>query len=397
VGWTDFANAAIASGAFPVGLAPRLIKLKRDNYAARLWSDAVGDVTIPPAWPVNSSTPYRFVTVDGGVINNEPIDIARIALDHGGAGPTQPDKARSSIVMIDPFPDLPPAAQEYNAYDKSLDDGNEKLKLTKYVGALIGAMVSQGRFKAQDLILAVREDIHNRYLIAPVRTKTGSNDAEFPASACSALSAFGGFVSKDFREHDFQLGRRNCQRFLQEHFTLPVDNPLIVEGYATISTQRAVELGYCPAGSSERPIIPLMKDLQDEIPLPAWNEVDKDRVKDLQSLLNNRLGELLPRVLDDVIPGVGAFAEMGLYHLAHDIVINKIMSKLLQALHDTKQWSGPTDYAEAFPKPAPNPFPPGGGRSDRNQPPGTPIPRPVRPKDDRDAVGARRNTNGRGG
>ena len=40
------------------------------------------------------------------------------------------------------------------------------------------------------------------------------------------LAAFGGFHHEEFREHDYLLGRRNCQRLLARHFNLPDTNPL---------------------------------------------------------------------------------------------------------------------------------------------------------------------------
>jgi hypothetical protein len=55
-----------------------------------------------------------------------------------------------------------------------------------------------------------------------------------PALQCASLGAFGGFFERGFRAHDYALGRRNCQKFLRDHFILPVDNPIIGAGLPPI-------------------------------------------------------------------------------------------------------------------------------------------------------------------
>ena len=55
----------------------------------------------------------------------------------------------------------------------------------------------------------------------------GNEKLERYGIASGLLGGFGGFVARAFRDHDFQLGRRNGQRFLQTTFALPADNPVI--------------------------------------------------------------------------------------------------------------------------------------------------------------------------
>jgi hypothetical protein len=61
------------------------------------------------------------------------------------------------------------------------------------------------------------------FLISPKRQELKINGMEVPiegdrAIACGSLIGFGGLLEKEFRVHDFFLGRRNCQRFLQKQF-----------------------------------------------------------------------------------------------------------------------------------------------------------------------------------
>jgi hypothetical protein len=41
------------------------------------------------------------------------------------------------------------------------------------------------------------------------------------------MGGFGGFLHKEFRRHDYELGRQNCQRFLAHWFGVDKNNPHI--------------------------------------------------------------------------------------------------------------------------------------------------------------------------
>ncbi|MGH6830714.1 MAG: hypothetical protein ACREDG_06135, partial [Methylocella sp.] len=124
--WKDYAICALASAAFPVGLAPRLIGAtlgtdpKLDEYEGRrLPIDSVAsDPTQPPAWlpNVRAEKPFWFTTADGGIIDNDPFQYARFSLKDGGklGQRIEPDldKVDRAVIMVSPFPDLKPIAPE---------------------------------------------------------------------------------------------------------------------------------------------------------------------------------------------------------------------------------------------------------------------------------------------
>ncbi|MGA9917893.1 MAG: patatin, partial [Paraburkholderia sp.] len=64
--------------------------------------------------------------------------------------------------------------------------------------------------------------------------------------------------------HDYLLGRRNCQQFLAQHFSMPPSNPL----YSNWND--AVRKDWRIASGDELPIIPLVGKLREEITLPKW-------------------------------------------------------------------------------------------------------------------------------
>lgn len=229
-----FMDAAIATGAFPIGLAPRVVtrdpKYVNDNPLLKI---AHGKDFI-----VNPLNDYKTVCMDGGVINNEPYDVTETILanrrkdeieENEGldkAGEYYSEKSASSfdtsILMIDPFPN----------YDDIPSPNYFELSAIRFAAPdLIGAMRHQLTIKTDLLAQAYADNDYRRFMIAPVRTKGG--EQQDVNIACGSLGGFGGFFYKDFRVHDFMLGRRNCQRFLQAYFTVPevAQNPIIEFGY----------------------------------------------------------------------------------------------------------------------------------------------------------------------
>lgn len=83
------------------------------------------------------------------------------------------------------------------------------------------SLITQARFKPEELALAGDLNVFSRFLVVPRRWIEGKETPEPYAIACGSLGGFGGFLCRRFREHDYQLGRRNCQWFLQQYFVLP--------------------------------------------------------------------------------------------------------------------------------------------------------------------------------
>jgi hypothetical protein len=260
--WGPILEAARATSAFPVGLPPIVIHRNVEQYRYRFTVVERADRTreavwMKPQWPYliadgySKTDPYEALCVDGGVFNNEPITIARDALA-GPLGVNERDgsKAKRAVLLVDPFSDSASIGPVH-------DDG-----VWKSAGGLLGGLTSGARFQTADLSLFTDKDVYSRFLVTPVGeikddgvTKTVTGGA---AIASAGLSAFLGFVCRDFREHDFQLGRRNCQQFLRAYFTLKSNNPVFTDPTPD---------GVPPF---DRPIIPLVGSAKDEVPPPNW-------------------------------------------------------------------------------------------------------------------------------
>ncbi len=301
--WRMLRQAALASSAFPGGLAPRLLRRPLRHYNQRKWQIPLApdewanrearcyeDQEIAPHWPPSYvrdlEQEYQFLCVDGGLMNNEPLELARRALaGNRQRNPREGRLADCSVIMIDPFPDPVPFDVDYQAEDT----------IFSVLTAMFSSLKYQTRFKPEELKLAMREDVYSRFLISPSRRDSEGRPRE-PALACAALNAFGGFLSRDFRLHDFQLGRRNCQRFLGRHFLLPEDNPLFQRWP---EAPREHYLHVNRRGERFLPIVPLMPTLRREIPEPEWPRLPPEILENLRRGFKFRGDAVVNRLLRD--------------------------------------------------------------------------------------------------
>jgi hypothetical protein len=206
--WQVLGTAAMATGAFPVMLASRVIERKRADYEKRTWDignetpedgECQRETAIQPAWddaqvPATFANPY----VDGGVTNNNPFECARQYLasvsGNGARNPRDAASANAAVISVAPFPGYENFDAGYNA--------DEQTHLGNVVSGLLGVLVNQSRFQGEELALTKDPEVYSRFAISPSDDSAGSA----PALLCGALSAFGGFVEKKFRDHDYQLG-----------------------------------------------------------------------------------------------------------------------------------------------------------------------------------------------
>jgi hypothetical protein len=278
------AQAALTTSAFPFGLMARQITLDTANIRRRALPFDAGEFPATLLHKSLASAPKikhaNFVCVDGGTLNNEPFEIVRWTIRdlNNDRNSRDPRTANRAVVLIAPVP--PQSVSDFNQLGKDRDLG------MGFVGkTLIPALIDQARFKASDLIAASDPTVYSRYLISPKR------DGNTPALACGSLYAFGGFLDEQFREHDFQLGRRNCQWFLLTHFTLHASNPVF-----------GAEADPNAPPDAERPIIPLVGTAA--VPMenpPPWPTLPRQKLGEVRSALQHRLDALVPAFLGQLL------------------------------------------------------------------------------------------------
>lgn len=273
-------TSAMATGAFPIGLRARDVNRKKaDVMGLPLLKDFIGD-------PTQIDDPYKMDFVDGGLINNEPFERVRDILfattnpEGKDSDKQKQDEARhdynsfrGTVLMIDPFP-------------STTEPFKQDRTLFSVIGHTLSAMIGHLRIKDLKVIQDAAGDPAGQFLIAPSRQvpdgKGGLEDVDGArAIACGNFEGFGGFLHKDFRIHDFLLGRANCESFLRHHFTVPANtnNQIFTNGYAgvpdkTLFTGKNGGLQIIPIFDEESPRFPLIKFPSHEKLNPAVVPVD---------------------------------------------------------------------------------------------------------------------------
>jgi hypothetical protein len=281
------ADAALATSAFPVGLPARRFANPLALYKARRWpvAGAAEGVHLAPDLSAGAADPWSFAAVDGGALYNEPVAFAQRALAAGGPMQRDGRVAARALLMIDPFP------EDAGATDPP-DTGDPDLIQSAL--ALLKVWTNQARFHPEDIAAALDEGDHSHFLIAPVRSEARPNET---AMASAGLGGFAGFMHESFRRHDFQLGRRNCQKFLRDHLAVPVENPLVAGWVARAGGAvgdfhpKRFEGGVFEPDRDLIQLIPLCGSAVEPVGLLPWPELSRAAfVRKIEKPLERRAG-----------------------------------------------------------------------------------------------------------
>lgn len=237
--WGTLQKAAMATGAFPILLAPRILERNLSEYTPPMWESVTAAATgnpppISPDFPPGTPDPLQTLNVDGGVTNNDPFMYA-----HDYLAKLQPPLPTNTVtvpaeevdrtaITVAPFPTTKAFDIHYNPVKAA--------GVFSVLGKLISVLLSQSRFFGESLTHVMNGTTLDRFVIAPSdpelvhESKGYPPQSRPPALQCAALGGFGGFFYRGFRAHDYALGRRNCQKFLRDSFILPDNNVIIRDG-----------------------------------------------------------------------------------------------------------------------------------------------------------------------
>ncbi len=244
-------EATLSTAAFPLGLPSREIMIPQvyiKRYPQYIFGNNTG---IRPLLIEN--TPYKFNSIDGGLINNEPFAIALKVLKEKSAIPYI--KEQYAVIMVDPFPNKDSKIEKENC-------PSDMLSVTK---GMFKALRNQVMFNRDGILDAIALNNYTKFLIEPVR-KTRVDGELIRAEndlATAPFSGFAGFIDKSFRQHDYQLGRQNCQAFLRYYFTIPEND--IKKRLNQYPNPEAFERFYIhqqPSDNSSPKLFPIIPDLR---------------------------------------------------------------------------------------------------------------------------------------
>lgn len=208
--------------------------------------------------------------------------------------PRRADEANCAVLTVAPFP-----------ADAFYDPGYSFDKNSSVFGMLpnlFTTLISQSRFQGESLTAVMSGASYSRFVLAPSDADNPNQDA----LQCGLLSAFGGFFERGFRAHDYQLGRRNCQKFLRDYFRLSITNPVIAAGLnkLDVATRTSVVGVFDPQQQHSIPIIPLCGTAVPEVLAPVRATITAARVGHILNWIVDRLHAVAKPLLEDAIgPG----------------------------------------------------------------------------------------------
>jgi len=200
---------------------------------------------------------YTFNSVDGGLINNEPFGVCMKVLIEKNKTIREDDNY--AIIMVDPFPNQ----------DHEADSFDTKRDIISIAKGMFKALRNQVMFNQDGILDALALNDRTKFLVEPIKKIEDENGEWVRAEsdlASAPISGFAGFLNQDFRKHDFQLGRKNCQIFLRYYFAVAEEN--IESRLCKVATDQARErFEYAlppkdPQGKRFFPIIPDMRVLK---------------------------------------------------------------------------------------------------------------------------------------
>ncbi|WP_430613487.1 patatin-like phospholipase family protein [Flavobacterium sp. JP2137] len=201
-------EATLSTAAFPIGLPSREVSISQEyinRYPKYLFGTSTG------IEPIRTNNPiYTFNSIDGGIINNEPFAIALKVLRE--KAPLSWLKEQYAVIMIDPFANK----------DQEQEDENPVADVITVAKGMFKALRNQVMFNRDGILDALSASNSSRFLIEPVRKSFQFDELLRIKNdlATAPLFGFAGFIDQSFRQHDYELGRQNCQSFLRYYFVL---------------------------------------------------------------------------------------------------------------------------------------------------------------------------------
>lgn len=240
---------------------------------------------------------YNFLAADGGIFNNEPLGICRSVMEKSTKQNMEgsAENCWGACILID-----------CNATTASTSNiiGSQSTDLLHCASRVFGVMLNEAAFKDSDFFEAMDTRNFSQFLISP--TREGRQTGEY-ILATSTLNLFGGLLDERLRHHDFLLGRRNCQKFLKEHFTIDVARGRSNGNFADIERWAEKSEGHTP-------IIPLFGSAAEECPLPHWPLFTEEEKKKISNEFEYKLVSRLTALLVTYARNLGLSSPRTVFH-----------------------------------------------------------------------------------
>lgn len=237
-------------------------------------------------WPAGMPAEFTYDAVDGAIFRNTPLELVRMSMEAGSCEDVltkHVDIAQGAVVLVDPSP----SRQVYET-----DYSQQKCQsIPETLLRVLSSLIFDANFLDDEADAVKDENDLSRFMISPMRAgRAGKQEI----LATDTLHGFGGVIGKAQRKHDFQLGRRNAQRFLRSHFVVPLAGAKSNDIFGQDAEQFATDMG--ERGKVVQ-ILPLFKSADRNCPTPVWPTFEKEarnkRRKELHDEITDRVNAVL--------------------------------------------------------------------------------------------------------
>jgi hypothetical protein len=172
-----------------------------------------------------------------------------------------------------------------------------------------------------------------------VRTVKGV-EVEETDIASAGLGGFAGFIDSTLRMHDFQLGRRNAQKFLRDHLVVHRDNEIVRDWVRWFEPQQKLadfqpmaQRGSDPAVRDPEfvQLIPLFGTARDPVSLRPWPQVT---CKAVHARLAGPLDQRTERLTKSLVRRGFRMLDLRDSGLRNRVIRNVASKKIREAVRD---------------------------------------------------------------
>jgi len=319
-GYAALKAACLATCAFPAAFPAQPVTQNTNMYFLRANSN---NLALTP------NQPYTFLSSDGGICNTNPFELLHTDMLPVGetSNPRNGTDVERSIIIVAPL-DTDMTVDSYDMTNNGLP---------AVLAQVIGAIRNEAEFTDEQISLALDEDIYSRFIIAPTRYDVSGTQVQTPAITGTTLQDFGAFLSQDFRQHDYFLGRMNAQLFFKKHFAIPYDqiiqNPIFIPLNIPNNRQKFQNQLFTDAGVEYFCILPLEGSSAANLYNPQWptGKYDADKI---QQEITTRLTAFTNNVVTSL--GGNWFMRFVLKAIVQSKVVKYLMNAIISGLSAAK-------------------------------------------------------------
>ena len=178
-----------------------------------------------------------------------------------------------------------------------------------------------------------------RLLIFPVKWEQIGVLKDHPPISCASLGGFGGFLNREFRKHDFFLGRDNARNFLRAYCMLEYEPENSHPLFQNIDQSSVEFFGRRTEGKTFLPIIPDINFIEDKesgetnpfkYTMDNFPKIDQQYFEKIKPALKKRIKHMLTHEINNYFEKKWLFRNVS--KLLRGLITRRITSYVIKTM-----------------------------------------------------------------